>query len=195
MVVVCLPTPPSRLLCYGSPLRLRRVVMSRRCGALLSRRARWCGDEVAMDFWSSSSSATGWCLLQHHREEVGVCAGATAACRSWLAAAGRVMWFVLCCWCVAGRSAASPRHRRLESPDLEEEGEPGAGPRPARHSDMWALRCSIWWFTKLSIAMGLLLLLVCWSCCFPLRRFVAGVERLLVLLLPLAAIRRRSRAG
>ena len=58
--------------------------------------------------------------------------------RSELAVTGRVLRLVLGWWCAAGSSVAPPRRRRPEPPELKEEGEPGAGPRPARHSDRWA---------------------------------------------------------
>ena len=150
------------------------------CGSVscLSRCGRRCGGGCAMDFWASSSSATWRRPLQRHREEGGRCAGATTPGHSGLAVAWKVSWFVLGWWSAAGRSGASPRRHRPEWPDLEDEGELGAGPRPACHSDMWALRCSFWWFTKPFLAMELLLPRVCWS-----------------LLLPLAVLRRRRRAA
>ena len=106
----------------------------------MDRPGRRRGGGLAMDFWSSSPSATAWRPLQRHQGDRGMCAGALVASRSWLAAVGGMMWFVLVLRCVAGRSGVLPRRRRPDSPDLEVEDEPGAGPRPARHSDRWALR-------------------------------------------------------
>ena len=130
-----------------------------------------------MDLLASSPSATWWRLLQRQRGEGGRCAGASTAGQSGLAATWKVSWFVLGRWSAAGRLGASPRRRRPESPDLEEEGKLGAGPRPACHSGMWALRCFLWWFTKPILAMELLLLRVCWCLLLPLAVLVAGDER------------------
>ena len=149
----------------------------RRSASRLSRGGRRCGGDRAMDLLASFPSATWWRILQRHRGEGGRCAGASTAGQSGLAATWKVSWFVLGRWSVAGRLGASPRRRRPESPDLEEEGKLGAGPRPACHSDMWALRCFLWWFTKPIMAMELLLLRVCWCLLLPLAVLVAGDER------------------
>ena len=122
-----------------------------------------------MDFCASPPSATWWCLLQCRQGGGGRSAGATAAGLAGLAAAWMVPWLVLVWWMVAGRFGALPRRRRLELPDLEDEGQLGAVPRPAHHSDRWASRCSFWWFTKPDSAMELLLPRFCWFRCFLLR--------------------------
>jgi hypothetical protein len=54
-------------------------------------------------------------------------------------AAWWMRWSVLGLRPEVGGSGAAPRRRRLEWPDLEFEIEPGDVPRPASHSDMWAL--------------------------------------------------------
>ena len=138
-----MPPPSRRRSCFAA--------LSRRCraaSASVSRRGRRRGGDLAMDFWSSSPSASGWRLLQRHRGDGGTFTGALVAGWSWLAAAGRTVWFVLGWRCVAGRSCDFPRRRRSVSKDLEVEDGPGADPRPVRHSDRWALRCFLWWFTK-----------------------------------------------
>ena len=56
------------------------------------------------------------------------------ACFGWWMA-----WPVLGLRSAAGRSGVAPRRRRLGTPDLEVEGELEVHPRPARHSDMWAV--------------------------------------------------------
>ena len=126
-------------------------------GASMSRRSHRRGDGCVMDFCSPSSAASCRCHLQHRWGGGGRYAGATAVGLLGLAVAWMVSWLVLVLRMAEGESGESPRRRRLERPVSEEEDEPGAGPRPARHSERWASWCSFWWFTKLISAMGLLL--------------------------------------
>ena len=77
-------------------------------------------------------------LFRSRREEGGSCAGASDAGLLRLAVGWRMPWSVLGVWSVDGGSGAAPRCLRREGLDLEVEGELGAGPRPACHSDMWA---------------------------------------------------------
>jgi hypothetical protein len=125
-------TPPSRIKCSGSPS------CRRRCGARLSWQGRRRGGDLVLDFCSSFSPASRRRRLQRRREEGGCCAGASDAGLLRLAVGWRMPWSVLGRWSADGGSGDALRCLRREGPDLEVEGELGAGPRPACHSDMWA---------------------------------------------------------
>ena len=77
-------------------------------------------------------------FLRRCWEEGDWCVGAVAVGPLRLAADWWMPWPVQGLWSAAVGSGAAPRRRRLGRPDLEVEGELGARPRPARHSDMWA---------------------------------------------------------
>ena len=157
------------------PLWTRR---SRSCGALVSRRGRRRGDDFARDFCSSSSSASWRCPLQRRQEEEECCAGAMAAGFVCLAVGSRVPCSVLGLWSVVGGFGAARRRLRRERLDLEVEGELGDVPRPAGHSDMWALHVLLLVVHKAVLAMEFLLPRVCWLPFSSLVLFAgAGDER------------------
>ena len=142
----------------------------------MSRRGRRCGGGLVMDFWSPSSSAAARRLLRRRQEEGGGDAGAWAACLLRRAAGWWMPWSVQGLRLAAGRSGAAPRRRRPGRPDLEVEGELGARPRPACHSDRWAFMLllvvhkAVWRWSFLFLGHG--------GCCPSLWRcFGVGGER------------------
>ena len=151
--------------------------MPRGCGAALSRRARRRGDGLVLDFCFSFLATPRRRSLRRRWEEGDRFAGVVAV-GSLRPAVGRWMpWPVLDLWSDGGGSGYIPRRRRPEWLDPVEEGELGAVPQPARHSERWALWCFFWWFTKPLMAMELLPFWDCWS---TLRLFSvvdAGGER------------------
>ena len=113
--------------------------MSRGCGAPLSRRARRRGRGLVMDFCFSFLAAPRRRSLQRRRDEGDGCSGAAAAGLLGLAAGWRIRRALLGVRPDGGSSRASPRRRQPEVRDLVIEIEPRGFPRPASHSDMWAL--------------------------------------------------------
>lgn len=148
--------PSPRISSSGPPSGRRRGVVSRGHGASLSgRNRRGVGGDLAVDFWSPSSSASRRRLLQRRRGDGGGCTGAAAVGLVWLAVGRRATWSVLCSWSAAGGSGVVPRCARREVPDLEVVHKLGAVPRPACHRDKCCISdASFRWFRKPFIGDG-----------------------------------------
>ena len=85
---------------------------------------------------------------------------------------------MLVLWSAVGGSAAVSRRRQRERQDLEVGGELGVDPRPACHSDRWALPVLLLVVLKAVMAMELLQPWVCGSPFISLVLLAgAGVER------------------